>query len=131
MRVKCGLTRATRIESAGQQDHTFASMFFGERIKVLVVGDDPASLADLEVRLSREGFEATSVVYAGGDPHVAVPLREPDVILIYMRQEALFGPALCEWLRSTNPEPTIIMISDHASEEDEIWGLEAGAGGYI
>jgi DNA-binding response OmpR family regulator len=131
MRVKCGLTRATRIESAGQQDHTFASMFFGERIKVLVVGDDPASLADLEVRLSREGFEVTGVVYAGEDSQVAVPSQWPDVILIYIRQEALRGVAVCEWLRAANPEPTIIMISDRASEEDEIWGLDAGADDYI
>src|SRR3712207_4233560 len=92
MLVKCRLTRAPRIESGGQRDHTLGSMFFGERIKVLTVGDDPATLADLEVRLSREGFEVTSIVYAGGDPHVVVPLREPDVILIYMRQEALCGP---------------------------------------
>ncbi len=84
MRVKCRLTRAPRVESGGQQDHTLASMFFGERIKVLTVGDDPASLADLEVHLSREGFEATGVVYAGGDPQVAVSSRGPDVILIYL-----------------------------------------------
>lgn len=83
MRVKCRLTRAPRIESGRPQDHTFASMFFGERIKVLTVGDGPASLADLEVLLSREDFEATSVVYAGEDPHVAVSSRGPDVILIY------------------------------------------------
>src|SRR5918998_1046971 len=54
-------------------------MFFGERIKVLTVGDDPASLADLDVRLSREAFEATSVVYAGEDPHVAVSSREDEI----------------------------------------------------
>jgi DNA-binding response OmpR family regulator len=106
-------------------------MFFGERIKVLTVGDDPASLADLEVRLSREGFEVTGVVYAGEDSQVAVPSRGPDVILIYLRQEALRGVAVCEWLRAANPEPTIIIISDHASEEDEIWGLDAGADDYI
>jgi DNA-binding response OmpR family regulator len=106
-------------------------MFFGERIKVLTVGDDPASLADLDVRLSREKFEATSVVYAGEDPHVAVSSREPDVILIYMRQEALCGGALCEWLRAANPAPTIIIMTDRASEEDEIWGLDAGADDYL
>ena len=106
-------------------------MFFGERIKVLVVGDDPASLADLEVRLSREGFEATGVVYAGEDPQVAVSLQGPDVILIYIRQEALRGVAVCERLRAANPEPTIIIIADRASEEDEIWGLDAGADDYL
>jgi DNA-binding response OmpR family regulator len=131
MRVKCGLTRAPRVESGGQQDHTFASMFYGEQIKVLLIGDDPASLADLELHLSREEFEATSVVYAGEDPHVAVSSREPDVILIYLRQEALCGVAVCEWLRAANAEPTIIIMSDRASEEDEICGLEAGADDYI
>lgn len=48
-----------------------------------------------------------------------------------MRQEALYGVAVCEWLRAANPDPTIIIVSDRASEEDEIWGLDAGADDYI
>jgi hypothetical protein len=29
-------------------EHTFAQMFFGERTKVLMIGDDPAGLAGFE-----------------------------------------------------------------------------------
>ena len=73
----------------------------------------------------------TSVVYAGEDSQVAVPSQWPDVILIYLRQEALRGVAVCEWLRAPNPAPTIIIMTDRASQEDEIWGLDAGADDYL
>jgi CheY-like chemotaxis protein len=44
--------------------HTFAQMFFGERTRVLVIGDDPAGLAGLERCLGREAFEVTGVADA-------------------------------------------------------------------
>jgi DNA-binding response OmpR family regulator len=106
-------------------------MFFGEQIKVLAVGDDPARLTSLEGHLICEGFEATSVADKGEHTQVAASSQKPDVILLYLGLNALHDSAVCQQLRLANPDPAIIMLSDHASEEDEILGLDAGADDYI
>src|SRR4051812_22880495 len=106
-------------------------MFFGEQIKVLAVGDDPISLTGLKGHLICEGFEATSVADKGEHTQVAASSRKPDVILLYFGLNALHGSAVCQQLRLANPDPAIIMLSDRASEEDEILGLDAGADDYI
>jgi len=50
---------------------------------------------------------------------------------VYLSLDALRAVAVCQQIRSDNPDPAIIMLSDRASEEDEIYGLDAGADDYI
>ena len=45
-------------------EHTFARMFFGERTRVLMIGDDPAGLASFERCSDQEAFEVKGVVGA-------------------------------------------------------------------
>ena len=61
--------------------HTFVGMFFGERTRVLVVGDDPAGLAGLERCLAREAFEVTGV--AGAREALRVAVRSGSWRLFY------------------------------------------------
>jgi DNA-binding response OmpR family regulator len=105
--------------------------FFGEQIKVLAVGDDPASLTGLEGRLNRDSFEATIAPDKGEHPEIAAACRKSDIILLYFRFDALHGLAVCQQIRNTNPDLAIIMLSDCPSEEDEIGGLDSGADDYI
>ncbi len=105
-------------------------MAFGEQIKVQALGDDPASLMDLEGRLKLEGFEASTAPDKGELLRFAASSQKSDVILLYFL-DALRGSAACEHLRLANPESAIIMLSDRNSEEDEVRGLDAGADDYI
>ena len=51
---------------------------------------------------------------------------KPDVILLNPGADMNYGFRVCEHTRAADPSVAIIMLSDHSSEEDEVWGLDAG-----
>jgi len=103
----------------------------GEQPKVLLVGGDGCeSLLGLKRRLSSEGF---AVMSAKGEEELlfAHASAKPDVILLNPGADMNYGFRVCEHTRAADPSVAIIMLSDHSSEEDEVWGLNAGADDYI
>ena len=115
---------------AGGAD-TLTAMFCGERIKILVVGDDQSSLAALEGALSYEGFDTRSVEETGADLPVVDSSWRPEVILLYLRHDAMRAITVCQQIRDVSLEQAIITLADQGSEKDEIRGLDAGADDYL
>ena len=101
-----------------------------QRIRALVIGDDPSSLTDLEHFLGSEGFETVAATYRG-ESFVVDSSLEPDVILLDLKFHRLHEFVVCERIRATDPGVVIVMLSTHATQEDVVRGLDSGADDYV
>ena len=123
------LTPSEQFEFGAQAGHTLTSMF-GEQTKVLVVGNGCGSLAGLKRRLSGKGL---TIMTAKGEEKLRATHASfrSDVILLAPASDTDYGCQVCERTRAADPSVAIIMLSDHSSEEHEVWGLDAGADDYL
>ncbi len=102
------------------------------KIKVLIVDDEPDILEFLHYNLSRNGFD-TIQASNGKDAIKLADQDTPDLILLDIMMPGIDGVETCYELRK-NPKlkDTIIAFLTARSEEySEIAGLEAGADDYI
>lgn len=102
------------------------------KIKVLLVDDEPDILEFLDYNLSRNGF--TTVQASNGREAIRMAEAEvPDLILLDIMMPGMDGVETCYELRK-NPklkETLIAFLTARSEEYSEIAGLEAGADDYI
>jgi two-component system alkaline phosphatase synthesis response regulator PhoP len=102
------------------------------KIKVLIVDDEPDILEFLDYNLSRNGFE--TIQASNGMEALKIADKEiPDLILLDIMMPGMDGVATCYELRKNDKlKDTLIAFLTARSEEfSEIAGLEAGADDYI
>ena len=103
-----------------------------EKMKVLIVEDEPDLTDLLTYRLTKEGYD----VYAAAEGWEALKVAEetyPDLILLDIGIPGLDGIEVCKWLRR-HPRLrhcTIYMLTARGSEHDQITGFDAGADDYL
>lgn len=103
-----------------------------QKIKVLLVDDEPDILEFLHYNLTRNGFD-TIQASNGRDAIKLADIEMPDLILLDIMMPEMDGVETCYEMRK-NPKlkDTIIAFLTARSEEySEIAGLEAGADDYI
>lgn len=103
-----------------------------QKIKVLIVDDEPDILEFLDYNLSRNGFD-TIQASNGMDAIKLADQEEPDLILLDIMMPDMDGVETCYELRK-NPklkETIIAFLTARSEEYSEIAGLEAGADDYI
>ena len=96
---------------------------------VLVVEDERAFSASLEVGLAREGFRV-HVAENGIDALAVFTEIEPDIVLLDVMLPGMSGIEVCRQIRKRSDVP-IIMVSAKADEVDAVVGLEVGADDYV
>ncbi len=102
------------------------------KIKVLIVDDEPDILEFLHYNLSRNGFD--TIQASNGKDAVKLADKEvPDLILLDIMMPGMDGVETCYELRKNEKlKDTLIAFLTARSEEfSEIAGLEAGADDYI
>lgn len=102
------------------------------RIKVLIVEDEPDLRELLAYHLNREGFNTLST----GDGYTALKLvraEQPDLLLLDLMIEGLEGLKVCQQLKESSHGAglSIIIVSGLVNESDITLGLEKGADDYI
>jgi DNA-binding NarL/FixJ family response regulator len=100
--------------------------------KILVVEDEPATLANLVLMLEMEGFKAFSA--PNGELGVAVAKRElPDVILCDVSMPELDGYGVLESLRADKATVSIpfIFLTAKTDKKDLRAGMNLGADDYL
>ncbi len=102
------------------------------KIKVLIVDDEPDILEFLHYNLSRNGFD----VIQASNGYDAIKLAEkeiPDLILLDIMMPEMDGVETCYELRKNDKlkESLIAFLTARSEEYSEIAGLEAGADDYI
>ena len=109
-----------------------ASLTHTEKIKVLVVDDEPDILEFIQYNLRKEGYQT----YTASDGIRAIELARriiPDVILLDIMMPGSDGVTTCHELRrdDTFNNTLIAFLTARSEEYSEIAGLNAGADDYI
>ncbi|MBK9984932.1 MAG: response regulator transcription factor [Saprospiraceae bacterium] len=102
------------------------------KIKVLIVDDEPDILEFLEYNLSRNGFE--TIQASNGLEAIKIADKEvPDLILLDIMMPGMDGVQTCYELRKNDKlkDCLIAFLTARSEEFSEIAGLEAGADDYI
>jgi two-component system alkaline phosphatase synthesis response regulator PhoP len=102
------------------------------RIKVLIVDDEPDILEFLHYNLSRSGF---SVIQAGNgfEAIKVADVEIPEIILLDIMMPDMDGVETCYELRKNTKlkDSLIVFLTARSEEYSEIAGLDAGADDYI
>jgi DNA-binding response OmpR family regulator len=100
-----------------------------ERLRVLVVDDEPRMIGFIRMNLELEGFqviEATDGIRA----LEAIRTQLPDIVLLDVMMPNLDGFETLRMLREFSNLP-VIMLTAKGEEDDKVKGLELGADDYI
>lgn len=101
-----------------------------EKIKVLIVEDEPTVRVGLEENLKFEGYN----VFAAENGHQGVLLfkqEKPSLVILDLMMPGLDGFEVCRQIRAVCIRTPIIMLTAKGSEVDKVVGLEIGADDYL
>ena len=98
--------------------------------RVLVIEDDPAIVAGLEMNLSLEGYEVVSATDGERGLSRARDCK-PDVIILDVMLPKRNGLEVLRRIREENAEVPVLIVSARGDETDKVLGLELGADDYI
>lgn len=96
----------------------------------LVVDDSPTQAIELQLRLTRAGFEVRT---AGGCIEAMTLLEQarPDIVLTDLEMPELDGLELVQRIRAKYPGLPVILLTAFGSEETAAKALKHGAAGYV
>jgi DNA-binding NtrC family response regulator len=95
---------------------------------ILVVDDDPDSLAALEALVAREGFDVVTAVDLAEAEQRAAEKAPAAVLVDYHLPD---GPGLLLLERLPDPRPEIVLVTGRATVETAVEALRAGAADYL
>jgi two-component system, NtrC family, response regulator AtoC len=98
--------------------------------KILIVDDDPASLASLGEAMALEGYE----VRQAGSGEDALRLNkesEFDVVITDLRMQGMDGLQVVRGIKISHPETVLIVMTGFASMDTVVEAISAGAYDYI
>ena len=97
--------------------------------KILIVDDDENIAELISLYLTKECFE-TKICPDGESALKAVPIFQPNLILLDLMLPGIDGYQVCREVRSSSQIP-IIMLSAKGEVFDKVLGLELGADDYM
>jgi len=105
-----------------------------EKIKILVVDDEPDIVEMLSYNLVREGF-SVETAFDGVEAIEKAQIVKPQLILLDIMMPKMDGMQVCEHLR-TLPDFAInkciiVFLTARSEDYSQIAGLEAGADDYV
>jgi two-component system response regulator MprA len=99
------------------------------RVKVLVVDDEPAVRAALE-RALRSNYDVQ--VAADGQAALdAVAARPIDAVVLDVAMPGIDGLEVCRRMRSSGDRTPVLMLTARDGVDDRVAGLDAGADDYL
>jgi len=98
--------------------------------KILVVEDDPATVAGLSETLSEEHFEVATVM-SGKMGYEKAKEGSYDLIILDLMLPDKSGVEVCKDLRRDGINTPILMLTGKKEEIDKVIGLEMGADDYV
>jgi len=98
--------------------------------KILIIEDDPATLAGLEETLKEEHFEVTGVL-SGSLGYEKATTDKFDLIILDLILPDVNGLEICKNIRNKGVGIPILMLTSRKEEMDKVLGLELGADDYV
>ncbi len=101
-----------------------------EKLKMLLVDDEPRFLATTQKLLSKKGYDA---VTAGSGAEALDLLRAQTVhvVILDVKMPGMDGIAVLREIKRRFPLVEVIMLTGHATVETAIDGLKSGAFDYL
>jgi two-component system, OmpR family, alkaline phosphatase synthesis response regulator PhoP len=100
-----------------------------EKMKVLVVDDEPNLVELVQGYLEREGF-AVLAAHDGPSALALARTEKPDLLILDVMLPGLDGVEVCRRLRQFS-DAYVLMLTARAEEVDKIVGLSVGADDYL
>jgi DNA-binding response OmpR family regulator len=100
------------------------------RASILVVEDDPAIRAGLEINLSAEGY-GVRAASSGEDALELARAAAPELIILDLTLPRMSGFDVLEVLRRDGYVGAVIVLSARGHEMDKVTGLQLGADDYL
>ncbi len=97
--------------------------------KVLVVDDDPKTVALVKLYLNRDGYRVLTA-YDGTEALRLAREGHPDLIVLDLMLPGVDGLEVCRTLRAESDVP-IIMLTAKTTDQDKLTGLNLGADDYV
>ena len=99
---------------------------------ILIVDDEPDIRDVISAILNDEGYKTTCVSNAQ-EAQAKINIEIPSLIIldIWMRDSTMDGLSLLNWIKDSNPEIPILMISGHGTVEIAVNAIKAGAYDFI
>src|SRR5688572_24240543 len=103
-----------------------------ERMRVLVVEDEPEIAGLIKLTLERAGDLQVDVALTGEAALKTAAERPPHAIVLDLNLPVVDGLEVCRMLRDSDASAhiPIIMLTARTSETDRILGLDVGADDY-
>lgn len=100
-----------------------------DKIRVLVVDDEPQMLRTLRINLNVRGFDVTTAA-TGSDALAAAARTNPQVIVLDLGLPDIDGFTVLAGLRGWTNVP-VIVLSARTDASDKVQALDAGADDYV
>lgn len=98
--------------------------------KILIIEDEPATVAGLQEALIEENFEVSSAL-TGEVGYKKAKSGNYDLIILDLKLPDMSGIDICKNLRKEGLKKPILMLTARKEEIDEILGLEVGANDFV
>jgi two-component system OmpR family response regulator len=102
----------------------------GEKVRVLVVDDEPNIVDVISMALRFEGFEVQSAG-TGADAIAAVAAHRPQLLVLDVMLPDIDGFEVARRLNSARAEVPIVFLTARDSTEDKVHGLTLGGDDYV
>jgi DNA-binding response OmpR family regulator len=98
--------------------------------RILLIEDDPAIVAGLELNLSLEGYQVVSA--SDGERGLRIASETPpDLVLLDIMLPGMNGLEVLRQLRQRDPDIPVLVLTARGEEADKVLGLQMGADDYI
>jgi two-component system, OmpR family, response regulator len=101
-----------------------------QKLRVLIIDDEPDFLETIVKRLVKRNMEATGVG-SGEDALGLVENESFDVAILDMRMPGMDGIETLKEIKRKSPLTEVIMLTGHASVESGMQGMQFGAFDYM
>ncbi|MFZ1809112.1 MAG: response regulator transcription factor [Cyclobacteriaceae bacterium] len=101
-----------------------------EKLKVLVVEDEPKVSAFIKTGLEENEFEV-DIAYDGQIGEKLALSKEYNIILLDIIIPYINGLELCKKIKAVRPDTPILMLTALGTTDDKVTGFESGADDYL
>jgi two-component system, OmpR family, response regulator len=100
------------------------------RLKILVVDDDPVTLLILEKNLKKVGYEVETAL-DGNEGFDLISKYAYDVVLTDLIMPGLDGIGLLEAVKARHSRTEVVLLTAHASVDTAVAAMKKGAADYL
>jgi two-component system response regulator MprA len=110
--------------------HAFSFTTHHDRVRILVVDDEPAVREAVDRALRLEGYE-TELAADGAQALDALADRTPDALVLDVLMPHIDGLEVCRRLRAAGDRTPVLVLTARDAVPDRVRGLDAGADDYL